>query len=705
MFVEKSKIKFWVTFGRVERFYLYVHLKGRAKMKRKCIVCVITAAATALVFSGCSKDVDVSAGKAATAFVYEQSKEPKCIAAEGEVLYALESDEGKAVLSVYGSDGGLKSRASLEDLGNYGAFEVKHICVYENKVYGAVLKSGKVTIHSFDAATGEVKKICELEGLDGIDKIGGCEGRLYWIGNCLKEAEEVEPVYDEDSGREIYYSDTGKKMGCIDPESGENFVSEIDFPISFAVSGDKVTVYAFEPGKGFYFADYAQPEEKSFNNKLEGITNLEYYGGGGEFVFLGSNAVEPHVLPVGKAEGEGGIVRVINNAFPYFPSELCASENGSVWIINSDTVISTEKRVERYDLGDIKITGKPIRAITNGYFPDRPFIAGSEVSWEELSGEGFALKVLSLDSDYDAAMICSDESAAHDIKENGSFYPLNDVPGVEEYLDSCFPYIKEAVTDEDGSIRMLPVNVEIPIVIYNEKNCSEAGIKFSPELELFIEAVEKASEVSEYYDITRYRMIEGQLNSYLSDHVSFDTEIFRDMAELLKERCTEEVFRFHPTLSSALMSAQFKQLYVDPTYVEALFIQHIYRSQQIQLIKDPNLRAVSAPVSESGKAVARCTFICVNPYSDRLSETLKFIEMAAAGMCSERNSGMLKDKGTYDDTPMGRDFYSVYENGEICFQVPSEIYWDDFGRYCGGEIGLDEFIKEADRKMETYFNE
>ena len=88
-----------------------------------------------------------------------------------------------------------------------------------------------------------------------------------------------------------------------------------------------------------------------------------------------------------------------------------------------------------------------------------------------------------------------------------------------------------------------------------------------------------------------------------------------------------------------------------------------------------------------------------------LSETLVFIENIVNTMSSVRNSCMLADQSTYEDTAFARDLYSIYQNGEICFQIPTEIYAEDFERYCADEITLDKFIAEADRKLSAYLNE
>lgn len=563
----------------------------------------------------------------------------------------------------------------------------------------------KFLVCSVDINSGEVEPICELDELDNVEKVAVCGDRLYWLGERRSETKPVEPFTTEE-GVTIYFEDTGKKMGCIDLESGENVLLDIEFPVSFAVSDNGVTVYAYKSEGGYYFADLATSDNKRFTNKLGSITNFEFFKESGEFAIVGSTEFMG-VLPVSKADNESGVICAVNNVYPFLASELCASEAGYVWLKTADSAMSYEKRIKRYDLRNTAVKGNPIRMISSQYFTEQPFAAGSEIQMDQLSGEGFALTVLSLDKSYDAAMISSEQSVANDIKEKGSFYPLNDVPGVSEYLDRCFPYIKDAVTDFEGNICMFPIAVEIPLIAYNEKICSENGIVFSSELEPFIQAVKRASTISEYYDCTRYLLVQTQLVGYISENRSFDTEEFRRLAALLKGQCTEDIFHGNFELYSALMTVQngMEERYYTSIYEKTLFTQLLYRIQQIALINDENLRAVPLPLSGNGKSVAVCTFLCVNPYSDRLSETLGFIENTVVAMSSERNSCMLSDPSTYENTVFAQDIYSIYQNGEICFQIPSEIYAEDFERYCAGEIALDEFITEADRKLSAYLNE
>lgn len=116
---------------------------------------------------------------------------------------------------------------------------------------------------------------------------------------------------------------------------------------------------------------------------------------------------------------------------------------------------------------------------------------------------------------------------------------------------------------------MLPIAVEIPLIAYNEKNCSENGIVLSSEPEPFIQAVKRASTISEYYDCTRYLLVQTQLVGYISENRSFDTEEFRRLAALLKGQCTEDIFHGNFELYSALMTVQngMEERYYTSIYV------------------------------------------------------------------------------------------------------------------------------------------
>ncbi len=673
-------------------------------LKRKLSAAFL--AASMFLFScGCGGTEENAAGGTVDIFTYEQADNTLLMAAVGETLYTLESDENDAaVFSVFDADG---NKTAEKVFPQYKAYNTEYICADENGIYAAVQDGRKHLLCSVDMDDGVMNTITELTELDSIEKIDVCGDRLYWFGEYRNGAKPVDPFITE-AGETIYFEDRGKKIGSVDIKSGENVLSGIEFPVSFAVHGNNVTVYAYDSEGGYYFADYDNPDEKTHTNKLGMITNFEFYGNNGEIVFLGASDFTG-VLPVSKADAESGLVAVINGLYSYVPSELCASDTGCVWLRASDSVMSLEKEIKRCDLSSITISGEPIRIITNQYLSDLPVGLGSETQTNRLSEEEFALTVLSLDQNYDAAMISSDDGVASEIKGNGSFYPLGDVPGVSEYLDNCFPYIKEAVTDSEGNIRMLPITLEIPLIVYNQNNCADCGIEFSAELEPFARMMKQASELRDYYyDCSYYWIVQTQLIGYLAENNTFDTEKFRELAAVIKEQiCDANTFKGDFTIYSAMMMlySGMPDPYSQEIYDKTLFTLFTHKYEQTTFLNDENLRAAPIPASQNGKNGAVCMFLCVNPYSDRLPETLAYIESLVRTMSSERNSLMLADLSTYDNTPFAQDIYSIYENGTVCFQIPPEIYAFDFEQYCADKITLDEFITEADRKLSAYLNE
>jgi len=51
------------------------------------------------------------------------------------------------------------------------------------------------------------------------------------------------------------------------------------------------------------------------------------------------------------------------------------------------------------------------------------------------------------------------------------------------------------------------------------------------------------------------------------------------------------------------------------------------------------------------------------------------------------------------------DIYEIYSNGDIQFTYPDELFMDTFEKYLAGEMDLESFIREADRRLDTYLKE
>ncbi|MGN0700201.1 MAG: hypothetical protein ACI4J8_04295, partial [Oscillospiraceae bacterium] len=66
---------------------------------------------------------------------------------------------------------------------------------------------------------------------------------------------------------------------------------------------------------------------------------------------------------------------------------------------------------------------------------------------------------------------------------------------------------------------------------------------------------------------------------------------------------------------------------------------------------------------------------------------------------------MLQNAAVYSRNEFFSEINDVYSTGVIRFTYPAEIYEADFDKYLAGEISLDSFITEADRKLKVYLNE
>ena len=98
-------------------------------------------------------------------------------------------------------------------------------------------------------------------------------------------------------------------------------------------------------------------------------------------------------------------------------------------------------------------------------------------------------------------------------------------------------------------------------------------------------------------------------------------------------------------------------------------------------------------------------FIAVNPSTDNLSASLEYISALADYLGNQTDTFMLSDKEMYSDTRCVADVYGIFENGVIGYACPDELYRTDFTRYLSGQLTLDEYITEADRKLSAYLNE
>lgn len=662
--------------------------------------CVLVLCICLCFFGGCSKGASDTKGLDYTGFIYENANNAALIFCFNETLYSLSSAEnGNGVISAFNMNGEVLFTEELPELECYN---VKYMCAASNSVYLAVSIGETASIYEMDLNSKFVTKLIEIPNAKSLSKIGCADGRIFWLGTG-GEIEYV-PPFKAKSGEIIYYENMGMIFGWYDIEKNSLTQSDIKNPVTFAVSENAVFVYAYDEAGGYFFYNLDSPDDKIYTNKLGSITSFEFYGKDNEIAFIGSSAYEG-TLPITRIDDTSGIIKVSNNIYSFFASDLCVCGNYA-FVLTADNSLSYEKHIKRFQLSEQLLSGEPIKIISSQYFSEIPFAAGVETQFNRLSDDGFSLTVLSLDSNYDLAMINSAQLFSNDIRTKGAFYPLNDIAGVQEYLDSCFPYIKEAASDEDGNIWMLPISIDIPVIVYNAENCLKNNISFSSDMSDFLDMVNYSYSNSEYCDCNRYELINYAFYQCLSSGNSFNTDEFRKTALLLKEKCTPEIFTLNFDLYSSLITAQgdANDLYYGKIYKDFLFTFISDSALQLNIINDANLRAAALP-KENNENIAVCTFLCVNPYSEHLEEAIDYIESVAQNYNQKNKSFVLSDKTMYGSGALSEDLYDIYKNAKIVFAIPDEVFNNDFAKYLSSEITIDEFISEADRKLSAYLNE
>ena len=100
---------------------------------------------------------------------------------------------------------------------------------------------------------------------------------------------------------------------------------------------------------------------------------------------------------------------------------------------------------------------------------------------------------------------------------------------------------------------------------------------------------------------------------------------------------------------------------------------------------------------------ATCALITVNPASENLEATLDDVASLAEHLSQQQDSFMLSDKEMY--SAGNTALYDIYANAEVGFNVSDELIYDSYVKYHAGELSLDDFITEAQRKYSAYLNE
>lgn len=306
--------------------------------------------------------------------------------------------------------------------------------------------------------------------------------------------------------------------------------------------------------------------------------------------------------------------------------------------------------------------------------------------------EKFTLKVLAQDSDYDLCIVDSMYRGSRNIQNNGVFYPLNEIEGIDEYFNQCFPYVRECATKEDGTIWMVPIEVNIPGLVVSEAwEDSEGSFHDNMTYEEFIHILSGISEQKrQKMGVNEANMELCFFKQYFHTNTFLNRQLFTETIDIMKQ--SEEL----------LAISDYTLDYVSYIPNSSLISYVSYRLNEL----NQRGRVYSVPkISATDKNIGTCIFLAVNPKSSNLKETIGYLESYIAYCLAEEDKPLhFIDCDVYQDI-YGNSLYDLYKNGEITFAIDSDVYDDGFGSVISGEESCEDYLNKTQQRIDIYFNE
>lgn len=497
---------------------------------------------------------------------------------------------------------------------------------------------------------------------------------------------------------DYYYS--GEVFSVYNIPEGKLTEVSVEYPVAFAKTWDNnIFIYAYDGEGGYHFTEYNTSNDslsKKMYHDLGRLTVFDIYNKNNDIILLSTNTSVVSLATASPGKDK------ITELMPNVGTSNIVCEGEYTYYAN----IRNLNKIERIRNSSFIRGEKVIKMLSAEYSPYTPFGCGYTFEREYPDTESFALTVLSQDDSYDLSLMSSRQMISENIRNKGSFYPLNKVDGVKEYLDACFPYIKEASMTKDGYIWMVPISIDIPSLLYNENLCKEKGIDLTVPVDFekfidFIYTLQEDSSLEEIYNISLYMLTENVFHQYLRSYKNFDNEKFNKIAPLMKDKVNyldgEGILGNASSVWEMLSFGNSDDFLIDLEY---------YHEREARFATKNDIRVSALPyITKEKTSIATCLYLCVNPYSRNLEATLQYISSLCAYIQDHNKTMLFHDRNIYPKSQAFDDLYDIYSNGEIVFTYPDELFMKDYDKYLRNEIDLDTFVREANRKLNTFIHE
>lgn len=526
-------------------------------------------------------------------------------------------------------------------------------------------------LYSYCPETEELTKMKELPYFKWVNRIIPMGDCIYLLGKNVE---------GHGTGDSRKYEYTGEKIFCYTVSEDKLVELGIEEPMDICVAEEgKLGIYA-HMGDEFCLLSY-----DTSRDAMKVLAKTKEYKTANVAFCSERQAVIYGTVARGLVLSSFSDLEVESEIYPngfFWDNNLC--------YVNGNVACKVDAgRIIQFPLEAVKCDNKILRYITAHMPFNDPFGCGYEIQKNILSEDKFALKVMALDKDFDVCFVNSRDSFSYNLRENGVFYPLNEIEGIQEYLDACFPYVREAATDRDGNIWMLPVAVDIRGFLVYKEAMEDTILKKDMTYEEYGLAYEALSEEEKKWAEPPSSFAEQFVVRYILDNGTIDTEEFRNVLQGMASRSSVQTEKTNDSYVRVFEESSYRAYY--RTYVK------LHQGTEAVVYAEPKLTATD-------KNAGYCCFLAVNPYSDNLEETLQYIATLVAYMQEREDAPLFFENRKVEDTLFDRSLYELYQNGEILFSVEDDVYAEYYD-VMDGTLSVEEFIKEAETKVKIFLNE
>ncbi len=494
---------------------------------------------------------------------------------------------------------------------------------------------------------------------------------------------------------EDHFDYFGERIFAVDLTTFEVMDVGIDYPIAITnFSENELYINAYDEIKGRYFIKYNVTDntfgERQYNNAIR-LDSFEMCGFEDYIVYPATNE-----LYIAKISNEESKINIAQNI----------SAVGSRFIANGESVYYLEWMLDgtntikevRYNLKNL--LKKSVHLIGNINLP----ALGYTIKKTRLEVDELMLKLMANDTDWDIAY-CSVNSDYLNIMNKQLFYPMNDIPAINEFYDKTLPFINDAFIMPDGKISALIYEIRMPKLAYFPEKLKALGVTINGD-ETLPELLLKLGKVSEKITPSQMLLSEStamftSLTKYTYNYKSINTDKFREFAKLIYDNYNISKLLTPEKDSYINLNAMY-----DNKYSEAYFWENWDDYVQNTKTEGP-FNVMPIPNMLGDEYYALCRAVIINPYTKNIDYVSEYIAALANDMMTSDNAYFFKDTSVYDQNK--KFYYDSFiqkaDKIKVAYQLPHTLYWLDFMRYLNDELTLDEMVTRINDNLDMYYNE